>query len=261
VRFPAQIERYVAGWDSTLAWESGPEARTWLLISPAGQRCYLKTAPAGAAVTLRSEAARMRWAREAGLPVPAVLAAVLAAGAAGPAEWLLTRALPGRSAVDPGLTADPAALVPVLAAGLRRFHQVPAAGCPFQFGLDHALDHVRRRVHDGEVEPRDLHPEHAHLDPSGVLAELERLRPDGEDLVVCHGDFCLPNVLISDGAATGFVDLGELGVADRWWDLAAATWSVTWNLGPGWEDLFLASYGVARDERRVAFYRLLYDTA
>ena len=48
-------------------------------------------------------------------------------------------------------------------------------------------------------------------------------------------------------------------MADRWWDLAVATWSVTWNLGPGYEALFLEEYGVGRDDRRVAFYRLLYD--
>src|SRR5277367_2325817 len=53
--------------------------------------------------------------------------------------------------------------------------------------------------------------------------------------------------------------LSELCVADRWRDLAVATWSVTWNLGPGYEDLFLASYGIARDEGAQAFYRLLYD--
>jgi kanamycin kinase len=38
-----------------------------------------------------------------------------------------------------------------------------------------------------------------------------------------------------------------------------ASWSITWNLGPGWEDLFLRSYGTNRDPGRVAFYRLLYD--
>ena len=52
---------------------------------------------------------------------------------------------------------------------------------------------------------------------------------------------------------------GALAVADRWYDLAVATWSVTWNLGAGWEDLFLASYGVARDDQAIAFYRLVYD--
>ena len=48
------------------------------------------------------------------------------------------------------------------------------------------------------------------------------------------------------GVVTGYVDLGELAVADRWWDLAVATWSLTWDLGPGWEAEFLACYGAAR---------------
>lgn len=197
----------------------------------------------------------MRWARRIGLPVPPVVAVC----SAGQADWLLTRALPGANATDPGLVADPRSLVPVLADGLRRFHQAPAGQCPFPFGIDEALAQVSMRVRAGQIQPADMHAEHAHLGPAAALAELNRLRPDSEDLVVCHGDYCLPNVLISGGEATGFVDLGDLGVADRWWDLAVGSWSVTWNLGLGWEDLFLASYGVARDERRLAFYRLLYD--
>jgi kanamycin kinase len=86
-----------------------------------------------------------------------------------------------------------------------------------------------------------------------------RTSPPTEDLVVCHGDYCLPNILIDHGKITGYVDLGELGIADRWWDLAVGSWSVTWNLGPGLETHFLAAYGVAPDEERMAFYRLLYD--
>jgi len=40
-----------------------------------------------------------------------------------------------------------------------------------------------------------------------------------------------------------------------------ATWSVTWNLGRGWEDEFLAAYGLSRDDQAMAFYRLSYDLA
>jgi kanamycin kinase len=252
---PAQMARYVEGWGRSLAWESGPGVSTWLMSGPDGQQRYLKTAPADAAVPLRAEAVRLRWARGAGLPVPAVLAACRA----GPAEWLLTESLPGCSAVDPALMAEPELLVPLLADGLRRFHQAPASDCPFRFGIAEALARVDERVQAGQIKPEDMHAEHAHLSPAAALAELERLRPGSEDLVVCHGDYCLPNVLVSGHTVAGFVDLGELGVADRWWDLAVGSWSVTWNLGPGWEELFLASYGVARDDRRIASYRLLYD--
>ncbi|MDZ8275103.1 phosphotransferase [Microbacterium aquimaris] len=39
--------------------------------------------------------------------------------------------------------------------------------------------------------------------------------------VVCHGDACCPNTVIDDdGQVTGHVDLGALGITDRWADIA-----------------------------------------
>jgi len=252
---PQQISGFVGAWDRELIWESAPDALTWRMTSPSGQHRYLKCRPADAAVPLRAEAARLRWARTARLPVPPVLAAC----SSGRTEWLLTEELPGRDATSEELCSDPAWLVPLLAAGLRQIHATPAADCPFPNGIDRALASARQRVTDGLVGPDDLHEEFAHLSHDEALAELARLRPAAEDLVVCHGDYCLPNVVISGGEITGFLDLGELCVADRWRDLAVATWSVTWNLGPGFEHLFLASYGIERDDRAQTFYRLLYD--
>lgn len=104
--------------------------------------------------------------------------------------------------------------------------------------------------------------DHRHLrTATAALRELQRRRPASEDLVVCHGDYCPPNALRRGGRVIGYVDIGELAVADRWWDLALATWSTTWNFGPGLEPLFLAAYGADPDPDRQAFYRLLYDLA
>jgi aminoglycoside phosphotransferase len=84
--------------------------------------------------------------------------------------------------------------------------------------------------------------------------------PDIDRLVVCPGDACAPNTLIDDdGRCSGHVDLGSLGTADRWADLAIATWSATWNYGPGWETTLLEAYGVDPDPRRSAYYRLLWE--
>jgi kanamycin kinase len=78
--------------------------------------------------------------------------------------------------------------------------------------------------------------------------------------VVCHGDACAPNTIVDDdGTFCGHVDLGALGVADRWADLAVATWSCDWNYGPGWQEALLAAYGVEPDGVRMAYYRLLWD--
>lgn len=84
--------------------------------------------------------------------------------------------------------------------------------------------------------------------------------PPVDELVVCHGDACAPNTLLDQyGRCTGHVDLGSLGIADRWADLAVATWSTTWNYGEGWQTPLLDAYGIGVDVERTRYYRLLWD--
>jgi kanamycin kinase len=217
-RIPDAALGGTAGWRRTVVWRFLPQATTWRLVAPDGEVRYLKVSQLGQRASLVDERARLEWAA-AWLPVPRVLDH----GSDGYDEWLLTTGLPGVNAVDDALRADPPRLVPLLAEGLRRFHRLPVSECPF-----------------------------------GGRAGRDRRPPGDADPVVCHGDYCLPNVLIDDWRVSGFVDLGEMGVADRWADLTTATWSVTRNLGPGWEHLFLASYGVGPDPAKRAFYRRLY---
>jgi kanamycin kinase len=250
------------GWDREVVWDFHPETTTWRLTRGPSVR-YLKVQVADHEPTLEAEAGRMRWARDR-LPVPEVLGHGRAEGegGAGAVEWLLTVALPGVNGVHDSVRRDPARLVEGLARGLRRFHALPVAECPFDFRQEAAMAHVRRRVGAGMVRQDHLHEEFSELTPSTALAELEATRPSAERPVVCHGDYCTPNVLLDeDFEPVGFVDLAELGVADPWWDLAAATWSIGWNLGEEWSDRFMAAYGVEPDPTRLRWYRLLYDLA
>jgi kanamycin kinase len=85
--------------------------------------------------------------------------------------------------------------------------------------------------------------------------------PPADRLVVCHGDACAPNTLMTDdGSFSGHVDLGDLGVADRWADLAIATMSLDWNYPSGdFTAELLEAYGVTVDTERVAYYRRVWD--
>lgn len=252
---PPELEARYSDWEWSIAWEYGPGGVTYRLDSGGGEVHFLKLARTGGYPSIEAETRRMRWAADY-LAVPRVLEG----GSVAEASWLLMEGLPGFDATHAMWSAEPERLVRVLAAGLRAFHEAPVSECPFDFRLDRALAHARRRVAEGRVVPdRDFHDEFSHLSAEEALALLEQTRPESESPVVCHGDYCPPNLLVEDWSPVGYVDLGELGVADRWWDLAVATWSVTWNLGPGFEDLFLAEYGVERDQTRTDFYRLLYD--
>jgi kanamycin kinase len=51
----------------------------------------------------------------------------------------------------------------------------------------------------------------------------------------------------------GHVDLGTLGVADRWADLAVATLSLSWNYPGSWDGELLEAYGVDPDPARIEY--------
>jgi kanamycin kinase len=97
------------------------------------------------------------------------------------------------------------------------------------------------------------------LDLAEVRARIGE-PPAIDRLVVCHRDACAPNTLLhDDGLLAAHVDLGSLGVADRWADLAVAAWSTEWNYGPGYDGIVYKAYGIAPDLERIAYYRLLWD--
>jgi kanamycin kinase len=243
------------GWVPSLAYRLVPEVTTWRLTHPDGSVRFAKVDTVGMFPSLADEAARLQWAA-ACLPVPVVVSLERREAT----TVLITKALPGRDATDPIWRQDVAQLVEAFGRGLRDLHAaVGEQQCPYRFGIDVALAHVRNRMAAGTLNPARGHREHRHLSAAAALARLERTAPAAEDLVVCHGDYCPPNVLLEGGRVTGYLDLGELGVADRWWDIAVGGWSTGWNFGSEFEPLFYASYGVDPDPERIAFYRLLYD--
>jgi kanamycin kinase len=216
---------------------------------------FVKWSPRTSPTDLDQERVRLAWAR-AYTPVPTVV------DHGGDAEgtWLVTNALPGENAVTQRWIAEPAIAVAAIGRGLRAFHDaLPVAECPFSWSVEDRFADIRRRDALGRIVPERWHEDHRHLDLDRALAILES-PPPIDQLVVCHADTCAPNTLIGDdGRCTGHVDLGALGIADRWADLAIATWSTQWNYGAGWEPALLAAYGIAPDDERTNYYRLLWD--
>jgi kanamycin kinase len=198
----------------------------------AGQ--FVKWAPHHPELDLAAEAERMRWASPF-VRVPDVLEV----GGDDDGSWLRTVALPGRSAVDPHWQAQPRIAARAIGAGLRVLHdRLPVADCPYSWTVETRTGWVT----------------------GSERAALRRDAPPVDRLVVCHGDACAPNTLIDDrGEPAGHVDLVYLGVADRWADLAVATYSLAWNYSGDWEDELLDAYGIARDEERITYYRRLWD--
>ncbi|MEM8925053.1 MAG: aminoglycoside 3'-phosphotransferase [Actinomycetota bacterium] len=248
------LVRELAGDDPLdLVWRNEAGGLTYAVGDPI--EYYLKWHPRPDEIDLEREAERMRWL---GVRMPAPT--VRTVGRRNGELYLCTEALPGRSAVDERWLADPASAVAAIGTGLRRLHDtVPVDGCPYAWRTDDRVADARRRLDDGLLDrAKPVGPEPI-ITAAEAVAHVERAVPD-PDLVVCHGDACAPNTLLADdGSFLALVDLGALGVGDRWADLAVATWSTEWNYGPGWERPLLDAYGIEPDVDRMRYYRLLWD--
>ncbi|WP_240436942.1 aminoglycoside 3'-phosphotransferase [Streptomyces sporangiiformans] len=233
---PASIAALAGDRPLLPVWQNELGGLTFRIGDDGEGRLFAKWSPPDSGLDLAAEAERLRWAGRF-TPVPRVRDH----GADEGGTWLVTHELPGESAVTPRWKQDPATAVRALGAGLRALHErLPVTDCPFSWTVDHRLEVAR---HAGVEVPADL-PEPPPIDR----------------LVVCHGDPCVPNTLLhEDGSWSGHVDLGALGVADRWADLAVATWSTEMNYGPGWEDALLDAYGTAPDPRRTDYYLRLWN--
>ncbi|WP_440087007.1 aminoglycoside 3'-phosphotransferase [Streptosporangium sp. LJ11] len=248
----------LAGDDTvTPVWRNELGGLTFRLEGGHGATRYVKWVSAGTPeIDLSGEAERLTWARR-WVTVPRVVEH----GTDADGAWLVTEAVPGLSAVDPRWSVDPVTAAAAIGRGLRLLHDaLPVDLCPYDWGVDRRLVRADERIAGGEG-PADRFPEHRHLDLAEARARIGE-PPAVDRLVVCHGDACVPNTLLhDDGTFAAHVDLGSLGVADRWADLAVAVWSMEWNYEPGYDGVVYDAYGIAPDPERIAYYRLLWDMA
>nr|MCC7077159.1 phosphotransferase family protein [Acidimicrobiia bacterium] len=208
---------------------------------------------------LAAEARLMQAAAQAGVPVPAVVHVETDADVLG-ARFLLMEYVEGETyrsqdavlASDPGLTA---ALQDEFVDVLARIHRMEQDVLPgYRDSRDAARAHVaecRRRMAETEVLPHPL--------VADTLDMLEELAPADAPLVLCHGDYRLPNLKWSDRRIVGVLDWELARVTDPMADLAftqtvgAGPCAVMGPLAARYAD----RSGNQIDETRLAFHRAL----
>ncbi|MDQ4034784.1 MAG: phosphotransferase [Chloroflexota bacterium] len=219
---PSIVLELAAGRPATLVWRNDLGGLTFRIADT-----YLKWNPPGTGIDLERERRRLDW-----ISVRHPAPCVLGFGSDGSAQWLLTAAVPGESAVGDRWRARRSEAIRAIAAGLRAMHALPVDDFPAEW------------VSEVWV---------------GRTPEALGARPSVDEAVLVHGDACAPNTLISaDGRWTGNVDFGDLTVGDRWADLAVASMSLDWNFGQGHQDELFEAYEISPDRARIGFYRALW---
>ena len=242
----------VARWEEVLGGQSG--AQVWR-----SSRFVLKVAArtgldaGGLERPLHAEALRLRWL-DGRLPVPGVVGYEVTPDT----EFLAMTRLPGVPLHHPDALVHPLRVTELLARALREMHALPLRDCPFNASLAFTLRQARVRLEADLVDEADFDDERRGQTGVQVLRELLNTRPDREDIVVTHGDPCLPNLLLDGEYLSGFIDVGRLGLADRHADVSLAHRSLNRNIGPEMAEHFLDVYGRALvDVQKLKYYALL----
>ncbi len=206
----------------------------------------------------------MRWL-DGKLPAPKVLAYEKDEEY----QYLLMSKVQGQVSCDEYFLEHPKELLALLAEALRMLWSVDIADCPRERSLDAELAEAAYRVEHGLVDVSDAEPttfgEGGFKDPQELLQWLIDNKPEYEP-VLSHGDFCLPNILIQDGKISGFIDLGDTGVADKWRDIALGYRSLRHNFDgtfggkvyPDFDpDMLFEALGIEPDREKLNYYTLL----
>ena len=171
-------------------------------------------------------------------------------------SYILMTKVKGKMLCDPSILSNRRRLLKSAVAALRTLWCVDLTNCPFSQGLDLDLK-----------EAKSKHRFKPNSRGQVLLTWLEENRPvtKAEDLVLSHGDLCLPNILVSCHGIEGLLDFGRIGVADKWRDIVVCLRSLKNNLegcgpavyGPFDEKEFYEILGIEPDLEKIKYYTLL----
>ena len=204
-----------------------------------------------------NEHAILQWL-DGGLRAPRVLAFARENGF----NYLLMTRLGGKMAFAAEMTQEE--ISARLAEGLKLLRNTDVSDCPCRKDFRAVLREARQRMDGGAL--RELRPQAEEFeDFESLYAYLEANVPE-EEPVFSHGDYCLPNVFLSD-EGIGFLDLGSAGVMDKDYDVFMCLWSMRYNfvtLGGMSEErfevckrCFFEALGEPENEEKLRFHRLL----
>ncbi|MBR2640474.1 MAG: aminoglycoside 3'-phosphotransferase [Oscillospiraceae bacterium] len=255
--FPEKILNYIGGKDFVID-KIGMSDSSVLIFDD----MVLKIQPENS--FNKNEHLMMKWLKNK-VSVPEIICNITENGR----NYLLMSKIAGKMSCDDEFLKNPKQLVFVLADAIKTLWSVDISVCPVKNDLSTVLKTAEYRVEHGLVDVEDAEPETfgkgGFKDQQELLGWLYDNRPE-EDFVLSHGDFCLPNVFINDGKFSGFVDIGRMGAADRYQDIALCYRSLKHNFSGKFggkiyggfdENMFFDALGIEPDFEKIRYYILL----
>lgn len=202
------------------------------------------------------------------LPVPRIYAHEINDGK----SYLVMSKCAGEMACSREYMDNPNLLCKLMANGLKSLWSIDVSDCPSDQRLSHKLAQAAYHVEHGLVDMDHVEPdtfgEKGFRNSAELLQWLYDNKPE-EELVLSHGDYCLPNIFGVREDVIGYIDVGKTGIADKWCDIALCYRSLSHNYSgrykpipkdtvSDYDDMLLfRELGIAPDWEKIRYYILL----
>lgn len=256
IPIPESLQSLIADNDWHEITEGESDARVFRLQQGADVR-YLKISAHDAQTPVKNDKVRLDWLAGC-IAVPKMLHYCESENH----QFLLMTAIDGLHPMHNDLDWSPQERVQFLAEAAKHFHALPITDCPFTWRVDEQIEVARHRVDIAHIKTHLLETQWQSYTPQSLFDKLVSLKPDAEDIVVAHGDLYPINIRAhpAEKSLLGYIDVGRMGLADRYTDLALIANAIRWHMGADWIPYFFRAYGIDTiDTPKLHFYQLINE--
>lgn len=179
-------------------------------------------------------------------------------------EILITTAMDGKmSCEDEFIDIFPNETIDILCNAIKTIQSIivdkELLECFKVYNLEEEIKKIRNKISSGEINSIPNKPVFSKFSNlNEILLYLENNKPKG-DLYLSHGDVSMPNVFINENKLSGFIDIGNAGIRQKWYDIADLYVSIRRNFeSQEVADEFLKKLDI-EDKEPLEYYEILIN--
>ena len=148
----------------------------------------------------------------------------------------------------------------VITEAFRQIYKVDIKNCPFNVAIDYKLALVENNVKNNLININEISEDTLKRfgNVDNILKFLKENKFSAE-LCFSHGDTSLPNIFAIKDKFSGFIDVGECGIADKWFDLAICEKSIRRNYGDKYIAKFYEELKIVPERDKIDYYLLMME--
>lgn len=175
-------------------------------------------------------------------------------------EYMITTSISGNMVCSEYYLKNPIEGLKAIVEAFNNIYSVDIVACPFNVDIDYKLNLVENNVKNKLIKNENLKDETLKKFGSvEILLEYLKSNKFVEKKCFSHGDTSLPNIFALKNKFTGFIDVGECGIADIWFDLAICEKSIVRNYGQNYVVKFYEMLNIIPDRDKINYYLYMME--